>query len=373
MPSVRDVAEHDVVTGAQLQDEPERQLPLGAEIFLDHVGHFVLRDCAAARAALVRAGFAPTPVSIQANPDPAGGPPLPSGTGNTTAMLARGYLEVLFKAADTALGRELDGGLARYPGVHLAAFAVADAGAGHRRLAEAGFAMQPLVEMQRPVDTAQGPGIAAFTIARLMPGQMPEGRIQMLTHRTEATVWQPRWLAHPNGARGLAGLTIAVADVTEAAARFARFTGRPAAPCEDGQAIALDRGRIELVTADGFSRRYPELAIPSLPFIGAYTVEVASLGAAEAALRQGGIAVRRDGEWLVARFPDELRARGCGRSSSGRSARHQPRRRRSAACGRVRNQTWVRRACARHPKRQCLRWPTGYGRSRSSSRSKWYQ
>jgi len=283
----------------------DRQLPLGDEIFLDHIAHFV-PDCDAARDALVRAGFAPTPLSIQVNPDPAGGPPQPTGTGNVTAMFARGYVEILFQTADTPLGRELGVALARHPGLHLAAFAVADAAAAHRRLGEAGFRTQPLVAMQRPVDTAQGPDIAAFTIARLVPGQMPEGRIQVLTHRTERTVWQPRWLDHPNGARGLVALTIAVADVDEAAARFARFTGRPAARREGGQTIALDRGRIELVTADAFGRRFPELPIPSLPFIGACTIAVESLGAAEAVLRRGGISVRRHGEGLVARFPEAL-------------------------------------------------------------------
>ena len=50
----------------------DRQLPRGDEIFLDHVGHFV-RDPEAARRALARAGFAPTPTSIQVNSDPAGG------------------------------------------------------------------------------------------------------------------------------------------------------------------------------------------------------------------------------------------------------------------------------------------------------------
>jgi len=283
----------------------DRQLPLGDAIFLDHIAHFV-PDREAARAALARAGFAPTPVSIQVNPDPAGGPPQPTGTGNVTAMFARGYIEILFQTADTPLGRELAAALARNPGLHLAAFAVADAAATHRRLGEAGFRMQPLVSMQRPADTEQGPDIAAFTLARLVPGQMPEGRIQMLTHRTEHTVWQPRWLHHPNGARALTALTIAVADVDEAAARFARFTGRPAARSTDGVTIALDRGRIELVTADAFGRRFPELTIPSLPFMGACTIAVESLEAAEAALRRGGIAARRDRERLVARFPDEL-------------------------------------------------------------------
>jgi hypothetical protein len=283
----------------------DRQLPLGDAIFLDHVAHFV-PDRAAARAALARAGFAPTPVSIQVNPDPAGGPPQPTGTGNVTAMFARGYVEVLFQTADTPLGRELAAALARHPGLHLGAFAVADAVAAHRRLGESGFRMQPLVSMQRPADTEQGPDIAAFTIARPVPGQMPEGRIQVLTHRTGHTVWQPRWLHHPNGAQALAALTIAVAGVDEAAARFARFTGRPAVHCEGGQAIALDRGRLELVTAEAFGRRFPELTIPRLPFIGACAIAVESLALTQATLTRAGIATRWVGDGLVARFPEEL-------------------------------------------------------------------
>ena len=145
-------------------------------------------------------------------------------------MFTRGYIEVLFKTADTPLGRQLDAALARYGGVHLAAFSVADAATAHARLAASGFRMQPLVEMQRPVDTGGAPGTAAFTLARVEPGEMPEGRIQILTHRTEHTVWQPRWLSHPNGALGLTSVVIAVADVEEAAQRFARFTGRNAVP-----------------------------------------------------------------------------------------------------------------------------------------------
>ncbi len=283
----------------------DRQLPIGDEIFLDHIAHFV-PDRQAARAALARAGFAPTPVSIQVNPDPAGGPPQPTGTGNVTAMFARGYVEILFQTADTPLGRELAAALARHPGLHLAAFAVADAAAAHRRLAESGFRTQPLVAMQRPADTEQGPDIAAFTIARLAPGEMPEGRIQMLTHRTEHTVWQPRWLDHPNGARALAALTMAVADVEEAAARFARFTGRRAQPSGGGRTIVLDRGRLELIGADAFSRRFPELIIPSLPFMGACTIAVGSVATTGAVLARGGVASRRAGDALVARFPGEL-------------------------------------------------------------------
>ena len=284
--------------------EADRQLPLSEEIFLDHVGHFV-RDPDAASRALARAGFGPTPMSIQVNRAPDGSERL-TGTGNVTAMLARGYIEALFKTADTPLGRELETALARHAGVHLAAFAVADADAAHRRLAAAGFRMQPLVQMQRPVDTGAAPGTAAFTLARLAPGEMAEGRIQILTHHSEAMVWQPRWLAHPNGALALTRIVIAVADPQEAAARFARFTGRAATGAASGFSIALDRGCVDLMSAEAFARLLPEVAIPSLPFAGAYGIRVASLLRTDDLLTHAGLLTRWNEQELVATFPPEL-------------------------------------------------------------------
>jgi hypothetical protein len=283
----------------------DRQLPVAGEIFLDHVGHFV-RDAAAARAALTRAGFTATEPSLQVHPDPAGGVPRPTGTGNVTAMLRRGYIEILFRTVDTPLAAEFDVAVARHAGVHLAAFAVADAAAAHGRLAAVGFPVRPLVTMQRPVATPAGPTTAAFTIARLAPGAMPEGRIQILTHHSEQAVWQPHWLAHPNGARALIDLVIVVADPEEAAQRFARFTGRGASPTRLGHAITLDRGGIQLVTASAFAALLPGITVPALPFAGAYGLAVDSLAGAERCLRRGGCTVTRDGHALIAVFPPEL-------------------------------------------------------------------
>jgi hypothetical protein len=288
--------------------EVDRRLPVAGEIFLDHVAHFVADQEAAGRA-LMRAGFAATPVSVQVNPDPAGGPPRLTGTGNVTCMLDRGYLEILFKTADTPLSRELDAATRRYPGVHLAAFAVADAAATHARLGQAGFRMQPLVEMQRPVETATGEDIAAFSVVRLAPGEMPEGRIQALTHRTEHTVWQPRWISHPNGARGLIDIVIVEEDVREAAIRFQRFFGREARVNGFGPAFHLDRGRVQLVDTPTVSRLLPGLRIPDLPFIAAYGIAT-SLSRTTGCLRAGHIPFDWSGEHVIAPFPDDLGA-GC--------------------------------------------------------------
>ncbi len=281
---------------------PRAQLPAGEEIFLDHVGHFVA-DAEASRAALVAAGFTPTPASVQVTPDPAGGPARLTGTGNVCAMLRGGYIETLFKTADTPIGAEHDAARRRYDGLHLVAFAIADAAAHHARLGAVGFPMQPLVSMERPVDTEQGRDIAAFQVVRVAPGAMREGRVQVLRHLTEHTVWQPRWLDHPNTAQCLRALSIVVEDVDEAAARFARFTGRPALLRGDAREIALDRGSIEVMNADTWRARWPQIDIPSLPFMGACTIEVASLDTARRCLERGGLTHMAQDGALDVEFP----------------------------------------------------------------------
>jgi hypothetical protein len=284
-----------------LPSEADRQLPVGDEIFLDHVGHFV-RDQGAAKGALARMGFAPTPFSVQVNPDGT-----PVGTANVTCMFRRGYIEVLFKTADTPLSREFDASLDVYSGVHLAAFSVADGAKAHARVAAEGFAMRPLVQFSRPVQTVSGAGTAAFTVVRLERGAMAEGRIQLLQHRTEDTVWQKRWLGHPNGALALIDMVIASSDVAETTARFERFTGRHAKSSQFGQAtFALDRGRLQLLSEAAFTAMFPEIAIPRLPFIGAYAIRVQSLAAVDDIVKGSALPFRRIRSALIVPFPEQL-------------------------------------------------------------------
>jgi hypothetical protein len=284
--------------------EIDRQLPTEEEIFLDHVGHFVPDPDAATRA-LISAGFTAAPRSVQVNPAGNGGVRL-TGTGNVTSMFRHGYIETLYKTSDTALGRELDSAMARYPGVHLAAFSVSDAVAAHRRLESSGFRVALPVQMERPVETETGPDIAKFTVARVEPGQMVEGRIQILTHHTETTVWQPRWISHPNGAVALIDVVVATADLHEASGRFSRFLGRPATRNASGCFIGLDRGGVQFVTPETFSELALDIAVPSLPFIGLYAVAVSSLAGLLEALQRGCIAHVQRGKAILAHFPTAL-------------------------------------------------------------------
>jgi hypothetical protein len=183
---------------------------------------------------------------------------------------------------------------------------VPDAYAQHQRLASHGFRVRPLVKMQRPVATETGDDVASFTIARVEPDVMPEGRIQMLTHHTESAVWQARWLSHPNGALALLDVVIALADVDEASERYAHFTGRAVTPRPSGGYLRLDRGGVLLLDRRALSELLPDVASPDVPFMVAYAIKVRSLAAVEE------IAERADLDWhvfdggIIATFPAEL-------------------------------------------------------------------
>ena len=280
-----------------------RQLPAGGEIFLDHIAHFV-PDIRAAREALARCGFLPTPFSVQTAPGPDGAPQ-PTGTGNVCAMLREGYLEVLAKTSETPLSAELDAAIARWPGVHLAAFAVSEPEAAYQRLVGSGIAMRPMVHMRRPVEMEHGTGEARFTVLRPQPGIMAEGRIQLLTHHTEAEVWQPRWLDHPNGVTALLGLLIVSDDLPDAAVRFERVLGITPERV-GGIRFALPRGHVHL--AESVEATAIVGKPPGLPWIAAYGLRVDDLERAASSMRDAGVATTRADNALIAAFPPALGA-----------------------------------------------------------------
>ena len=262
------------------------QLPGQGQVFLDHVAHFAPIMEPAAEA-LERCGFHLTPFTVQTNR--VDGKPVAAGTGNRCAMFRRGYIEILVATSDTLLSRQLTERLARHIGIHLAAFSTADAANEHERLAAAGFPVLPLVDMRRPVGNVADDQWARFTIARIAPGIMPEGRIQFLTHHTAELVWRDPDLDHLNGALMLAALWIAATDSAEPASRFARFTGRPARQEGEISTIPLDRGTVRVATAEYLGSRFGIDPRPPLPHLAAYEVTVESLPRLRECLDRAGV------------------------------------------------------------------------------------
>ncbi len=280
-----------------------QQLPAIGEAFLDHIAHFV-PDMDAAAEAFERCGFRLTPFVRQTNR--IGGERVPSGTGNRCAMLRCGYIEILAATGETPLAQELRQRIDHHVGLHLAAFSSADAARERQRLAAAGFSVQPLVDMRRPVSTNTGEADARFTIARIKSGIIPEGRVQFLTHHTPDLVWRAADLDHPNGAQALLGLWIAAADLDEAAARFAVFTGRPIEREDDLATVRLDRGRLCFPTPEYLHNRLEIRPGPPLPYFALYEIAVEDLDGARRRLETAGLALYRRSSGIIAQLPPAL-------------------------------------------------------------------
>ena len=273
----------------ELSDQQGADLPASPPD-LDHIAHFV-PDQAACHEALLRLGFAPTPFSLQYNRLDATSPLTPAGTGNHCVMLGEGYLEFLVPVAETAIAAQLQAAIARYVGVHSIVFGTQDAVAEHLRLSATGFEPAPPIALQRPIDSMHGADTARFTVVRVPPGKMAEGRIQYCQHHTRALVWQDRWLTHPNGALGLVAAHVCVPDLDAAGQRYSRFTGLPVEQVPGRRILQLSRGRIEFYDAQAFTARFA-VSPPRLPWIGGAELRCRDIAAARALLQANGLQPR---------------------------------------------------------------------------------
>jgi hypothetical protein len=267
------------------------QTPTGDQIFLDHVGWFV-PDMEAAGAAFEALGFVLTPFVAQQNADPAGGPPLPAGTGNRCAMLSRGYLEILttVPGVETPLAAQMQAGIESYTGLHLIAFTVDDAEGAHARLDAEGFGPQPPVHLRRPLQLPDGgEAEVAFTVLRVPPDAMEEGRIQMLRQETPELVWQDHLIARDNGVAALGGVLLCVDDPGAVSDRYARFTGRKSTGGGDYRVIDLDRGRLAFATPRKCTDLLPGVSVPGTPFMAAVALRADDLSALRGRCESAGI------------------------------------------------------------------------------------
>jgi len=278
------------VTGLNSADAvAASQVPAPGELNLDHVAHFV-PDIESASAALEQLGFTLTPFSEHSHRSEPGGPLVPAGSGNRCAMFERGFVEFLTPTADTPIANQIRTAIKRYVGAHLGAFGTGAAESDHARIEKEGFNPLPAVALQRQIGTETGEGTARFTVVRVPPGTMAEGRIQYCQHHTPELLWQPRWRRHANHAAGLAGVILRVANAQEAARRYARYTGLLAQVSGSVWRIATPRGYLIFTDRDTLHRRL-DITPPTLPWIAGTVVESDDITATGEFLRRSGIAV----------------------------------------------------------------------------------
>lgn len=290
--------------------EQARQLPVGEEVFLDHIAHFV-PDMAEAHREFNRLGFVQTPFTQHRHTIGAEAESVPSGTANRCIMLPEGYIEVITVSdATTALGERAAAQMQRYVGLHLIAFSCADPESVQGRLTLTGFHPEPLVHLKRPVSLASGgEDDAAFTVCRVRPQDMPEGRVQYVAHHSEEIVWQDRWLRHGNGIVALRDVVLGVETLDKVAARYCWFLNRGGPKPMNAHIwrIPLERGGVVIADEDGLADLVPGAELPGDgPLIAGYGLLSEDLAKTEAFLRERGFAPESLDGYLRLSLPESI-------------------------------------------------------------------
>jgi hypothetical protein len=280
----------------------DRQLPVGDEVFLDHVGYFVA-DLEQAGQRLERLGFAVTPINLQQNAD-AKGELRPSGTSNRLARVRLGFIELLAATHDTPLADQLKQALMRYQGLHLIALSHCDVASQRERLQGLGMAVQDVVNLRRHVRMHGKVHEVKWSVLRPQPGVMPEGRVQYAYCHTPELTWPEDRPGPTNGADSLTDILLCVGDPYTVAERFGRFAGRP--PSRDGvfAVVPLDRGRLVFV-APRDAERLPRFHLPALPFMAGQALRSVDLRRTREVLAVAGIEPAFADDTLVCLAPDD--------------------------------------------------------------------
>jgi hypothetical protein len=248
-------------------------------------------DLDAAARLLDELGLASTPVSHhQVSGKPA-------GTANRCVMLEQGYLEILCPTLDTPHAQRVRGLMKRYDGVHLACFGTPDAAFEHQRLIAHGFEPDPIVDLQRKIQTGEQ---LRFRVVYVPAGKMDEGRVQYCEHLTPAHLWKKQYV---NPLR-LEEIYVVAGDPVATAARWARFSGL--LPRRKGEMVRLEtaRGRIAIATKEVLSKFIDR--VPAAPGIAGYRMGCRNPERMAQRCEKAGLKVRKKGRRYSVALPAAL-------------------------------------------------------------------
>jgi hypothetical protein len=267
-----------------------RQRPAPGDLVVDHLAHFV-PDLDAAARLLEKLGLSATPESAHRIRGK------PAGTSNRCVMLEQGYLEILCPKLDTPHAQRVRKLMARYDGVHLACFGTPDAAFEHQRLAAHGFEPEPLVNLERKIDTGEQ---LRFNVVYVPPGKMPEGRVQYCEHLTPEHLWKREYV----NPLSLEEIYVVADDPPKTAARWALFAGL--LPRREGDLVRLDtaRGKVLIGKRKALGEFLP--GVPKAPGIAGYRLGCRSAGRMAERCAMAGAKVRAKGRQYSVALPPAL-------------------------------------------------------------------
>jgi hypothetical protein len=224
------------------------------------------------------------------------------GTANHLMIFDTDYFEILGVVEDTEFNAERREWLKQGGGLANVALATDGADLAFDAFKQTGLQPDAPLFFDRAVEVAGKIEQAQFRTVRIPKTHMPVVGFFVCEHLTPQLVYRGEWAKHPNGARGILGVTVIAEQPAQWIPELEKYFG-PGAVKREGDGLVVDTGTqpVRYLDRRGYTARYPGVALvrpgdhPAL-----LSLRVDSLAACEALLRQNGVAfVRPDAGRLI--------------------------------------------------------------------------
>jgi hypothetical protein len=224
------------------------------------------------------------------------------GTANHLMIFDKDYFEILGIVEDTEFNAERREWLKGGGGLANVALATDGADLAFDAFKQAGLNPDAPLFFDRAVEVAGKTELAKFRTVRIPKTNMPVVGFFVCEHLTPEFVYRSEWAKHPNGARGILGVTVIAEQPDKWVPELEKYFGAGSAKREgDGAVVDIGTQPIRYMTRKDYAVRYPGIT-PVRPgdHPALLTVRVESLAACEALLKKNGVqATKPDSGRLV--------------------------------------------------------------------------
>lgn len=215
------------------------------------------------------------------------------GTANHLMIFDRDYFEILGIVEDTEFNAERRDWLKGGGGLANVALATDGADLAFDAFKQAGLQPDAPLFFDRAVEVAGKTEHARFRTVRIPKTHMPVVGFFVCEHLTPEFVYRGEWAKHPNGARGILGVTVIAEQPAKWASELEKYFGAGSTK-RDGDGLVANTGTqpIRYLTRQDYMARYSGVT-PVRPgdHPALLTVRVDSLAACEALLARNGVKV----------------------------------------------------------------------------------
>ncbi|MBS0540643.1 MAG: VOC family protein [Proteobacteria bacterium] len=213
------------------------------------------------------------------------------GTANHLMVFERDYFEILGIVAPTTFNAERREWLKAGGGLANVALASDDAEAAHAAFQAAGLSPDEPLDFERAVEIEGRTEQVKFRIVRVPKTNMPVVGFFVCQHLTPQFVHRAEWARHPNGARGLGGVTVIAEQPLRWKAELEKYFGAGAVRVE-GNGLVADTGTqpVRYLSRADYLARYPGIEpVRAGDHPALLGIRVRDLAACEALLRGNGV------------------------------------------------------------------------------------